>query len=118
LPVYALSFFKAPSGIVSSIESIFNNFFWGGSVDHRKISWIDWHSIYRSQEVGGLGVRRIRDFNIALLGKWCWRLLVDCDRMWFRVLSARYGVEDGRVREGGREASAWWRAISALRSEE
>jgi hypothetical protein len=38
--------------------------------------------------------------------------------MWFRVLSARYGVEDGRVREGGREASAWWRAISALRSEE
>jgi hypothetical protein len=30
LPVYALSFFKAPSGIVSSIESILNNFFWGG----------------------------------------------------------------------------------------
>jgi hypothetical protein len=30
LPVYALSFFKAPSGIVSSIESIVNNFFWGG----------------------------------------------------------------------------------------
>jgi len=30
LPVYALSFFKAPSGIVSSMESILNNFFWGG----------------------------------------------------------------------------------------
>jgi len=30
LPVYALSFFKAPSGIVSSIESILNNFFLGG----------------------------------------------------------------------------------------
>ena len=31
LPVYALSFFKAPSGIVSSIESILNCFFfWGG----------------------------------------------------------------------------------------
>ncbi|KEH43503.1 hypothetical protein MTR_1g094270 [Medicago truncatula] len=75
-------------------------------------------SIYRSQEVGGLGVRRIRDFNIALLGKWCWRLLVERDRLWFRVLSSRYGVEDGRVREGGREASAWWREISVLRSGE
>jgi len=39
LPVYALSFLKAPSGIVSSIESIFNCFFW--SADHRKISWVD-----------------------------------------------------------------------------
>jgi len=30
LPVYALSFFKAPSGIVSSIKSILNFFFLGG----------------------------------------------------------------------------------------
>jgi len=73
LPVYALSFFKALSGIVSFIESIFNKKKIGGveSVDHRKISWIDWQTIYRSTEVGGLGVRRIRDFNTALLGKWC-----------------------------------------------
>jgi len=90
----------------------------GGSVDHRKISWFDWQSIYRSQEVGGLGVRRIKDFNIALLGKWCWRLLVDSDSLWCRVLSAHYGVEDDRVREGGREASSWWRDVSAIRSEE
>jgi len=30
LPVYALSFFKTPSGIISSLESLFNSFFWGG----------------------------------------------------------------------------------------
>jgi len=93
VPVYALSFFKAPSGIVSSIESLFNFYFFGAVVDHRKISWIDWKSICRSQEVGGLRVRRIRDFNIALLGKRCWKLLVDRDSLWYRVLSARYGVE-------------------------
>jgi len=50
----ALSFFKAPSGIVSSIDSIFDKKIWGGSVDHKKITWIDWQSICRSQEVGGL----------------------------------------------------------------
>ena len=38
LPVYALSFFKAPSGIISTIESIFNKKIWGGSEDNRKIS--------------------------------------------------------------------------------
>ena len=30
LPVYFLSFFKAPAGIISSIESLFKNFFFGG----------------------------------------------------------------------------------------
>jgi hypothetical protein len=40
LPVYALSFFKAPTGIISSIESLLNNFFWGESEDCRKITWI------------------------------------------------------------------------------
>jgi hypothetical protein len=30
LPVYALSFFRALSGIISSIESLLINFFWGG----------------------------------------------------------------------------------------
>jgi len=30
LPVYFLSFFKAPASILSSIEYIFNCFFWGG----------------------------------------------------------------------------------------
>lgn len=38
LPVYALSFFKAPSGIISSIESMFKYFFLGGSEDNRKVS--------------------------------------------------------------------------------
>jgi len=66
LPIYALSFFKAPTGIISSIESILNCFF-RGSEDHRKISWVDWNSVYLSKEVGGLGVRSIREFNYALL---------------------------------------------------
>jgi len=50
LPVYALSFFKASSGIVSSIESLLNCFFLGGSDDHRKISWVDWNTVCSSKE--------------------------------------------------------------------
>jgi len=118
LPIYALSFFKAPAGIISSIESIFNCFFWGGSEDHKKISWVDWNTVCQSKEVGGLGVRRIREFNYALLGKWCWRLLVNRNSLWFRVLLARYGVEGSQLLDGGRNASSWWRVISTFRREE
>jgi len=55
LPVYALFFFKAPSGIISSIETLFKNFFWGESEDNRKISWIAWSSVCLGKEFGGLG---------------------------------------------------------------
>ena len=115
--VYALSFFKAPSGIISFIESILNYFFWVGNDNQKKNSWVDWNSVCLSKEVGGLGVRRIREFNNALLGKWCWRLLVEKECLWYRVLSARYGEEGGRLLDGGGSASAWWRVIAALRNE-
>jgi len=118
LPVYALSFFKAPSGIISFIESILNCFFFfflgGGSDDHRKITWVDCNTICGSKEVGGFGVRRINEFNIALLGNWCWRVLTKSSSLWFRVLSARYGMEGGSLKGGGREASLWWWDIYLL----
>ncbi|XP_045810560.1 uncharacterized protein LOC123905002 [Trifolium pratense] len=70
------------------------------------------------KEFGGLGVRRLREFNLALLGKWCWKMLVDREGMWFRVLAARYGVEDGRLCEGGQRGSVWWREIVRIREGE
>jgi len=60
-----------------------------------------------SKGVGGLGVRRLHEFNIALLDKWCWRCLVDIEGLWFKVLSSRYGEERGRLREGGVTSSSW-----------
>jgi len=85
--------------------------------DHRKIAWVDWNNVCRSKEVGGLGVTRISEFNTALFGKWCWRLMTYTSSLWFRVLSARYGMEGGRLKAGGREASSWWRDISLMSRE-
>ena len=45
---------------------------------------------------GGLGVQRLGEFNLSLLGKWCWRLLVEKDGLWYQVLKARYGEQGGR----------------------
>ena len=42
-------------------------------------------------------------------------MLVERDSLWFRVLSAKYGVKGGHLCGGGRVASAWWRDISTLR---
>jgi hypothetical protein len=111
LPVYFLSFFKAPTCIISSIESIFKNFFWGGCEVSKKIAWVKWDSVCLPVNNGGLGVRRLGEFNLSLLGKWCWRLKVDKEGLWYRILKARYGEVGGCIMDGGRNASRWWRMI-------
>ena len=60
LLVYFLFFFKAPTGIISSIESILKICFWGGGEDVRKIAWVAWDSVCLPKEEGGLGVSRMR----------------------------------------------------------
>jgi hypothetical protein len=55
IPVNFLSFFKAPAGIISKLESIFKQFLWGGCEDERKINWVKWKKVYRPLEEGGWG---------------------------------------------------------------
>ncbi|MCI17770.1 putative non-LTR retroelement reverse transcriptase related protein, partial [Trifolium medium] len=42
-------------------------------------------------------------------------MLVDREGLWYRVLVARYGEERGRLREGRRRGSSWWREIVRIR---
>ncbi|GAU10944.1 hypothetical protein TSUD_112380 [Trifolium subterraneum] len=117
VPIYFLSFFKAPSGIISTLESIFCHFFWGGSGANNKISWVKWESICSPRENGGLGVRRVKDFNYALLGKWVWRCLAEGDSLWCRLLKVKYGQDRaGRVMFSDGVGSSWWRALNKVRS--
>jgi len=119
LPVYFISFFKAPTSKISSLESLFKCFFFwsaGGSKDYRKIAWVDWDSICLPKEEGGLGLRRLLQFNLSLLGKWCWRILNEQDGPWYRVFKARYGEEGGQLKEGGADYSVWWKMVSGIRS--
>jgi len=95
LPVYFLSFFKAPTSIISTFTFILKRFFWGSGEDFRKIAWVDWVSFCLPKEEGGLGVRKLHEFNLALLGKWSWRMLVDKEWLLYRVLKAMNGEEGG-----------------------
>ena len=60
-------------------------------------------------------MRSVVKFNEALLGKWRWRLLVESDCFWVKVLCAKYGDE---VRTCKRDCfssgSVWWRDLGKV----
>jgi len=60
----------------------------------------------------------MREFNVALLGKWCWRMLVDRNGLSYRVLVARYGEKDGFLKMGGGGLPLGGRRLSACVMEE
>jgi hypothetical protein len=78
LSVYRCSFFSKLTQVLFLLLILFWIIFFLGRSEHtRKISWISWNNICARKEYRGLGVNRLREFNTALLGKWCWKMLVD-----------------------------------------
>lgn len=41
-------------------------------MEQKKIMWVKWDTVCLPKEKGGLGIRDIKNFNLALLGKWRW----------------------------------------------
>lgn len=77
VPIYLMSIFKAPVGVVGEIEKIIRAFVWGKGEGGRKIAWIPWMLICQSKEVGCLGLGFLGWKNKALLLKWAWRYGVE-----------------------------------------
>ena len=57
------------------------------------------------KEDGGLGVRMLKEFNLALLGKWVWKILEEIESLWYMVLCACYGEEGAIVLHRWRQIS-------------
>lgn len=94
LPIYLMSIFKAPVGVVGEIEKIVRAFVWGNCDGNRKIIWISWVAICQSKELGGLGLGFIGWRNKALLLKWAWRFGVERSSLWRKTLVSKYNLDD------------------------
>ena len=73
LPTYFLSLFPIPVDIAIHIERLRTNFLWGGLDESPKFLLVKWAQVCSPLQSGGLGIRNLRAFNQALLGKWLWR---------------------------------------------
>ncbi|GJW56983.1 RNA-directed DNA polymerase, eukaryota [Tanacetum coccineum] len=90
-PLYNLSIFKVPKGILKEMETIRSNFFKGADQSDSKISWVAWEKVLASKKNGGLGVSSFYALNRALLLKWVWRFISQDGSLWYRVIQALYG---------------------------
>ena len=91
LPIFFLSFFRIPDKVVDKLVNIQRRFLWGGGLEQRKIAWVNWKFVCLPRDKGGLGIKDLRAFNTALLGKWKWELFQQHGDLWSRILISKYG---------------------------
>ena len=67
----------------------------GGTRDEPKFHLVKWATVCSPIASGGLGIRKVRLFNEALLGKWLWRFGMERAVLWRQVIVVKYDSEWG-----------------------
>jgi hypothetical protein len=90
IPTYSMALFKLTHGLCQHITSLIRGFWWGSRKGERKTAWVSWESLAMPKYKGGMGFRDIKKFNLALLARQVWRILVDPNSLSARILKAIY----------------------------
>ncbi|GAA0160413.1 hypothetical protein LIER_16972 [Lithospermum erythrorhizon] len=82
--------FRFPAYIISDLESMIANYWWGSTKEKRKPHWSSWATLCKAKAERGLGFRRLEHFNSALLMKQAWRLVSEPGSVLAEAYKAKY----------------------------
>ncbi|KAK1289771.1 hypothetical protein QJS10_CPB18g00723 [Acorus calamus] len=99
LPLFFLSVFRIPAGVLQRIETMRRRFLWQGTQEEAlKPHLVNWRTVCLSKADGELGVLDLREMNNALLSKWLWRWINEPESQWAQVICDRYGGHGANAR--------------------
>ncbi|XP_031127606.1 uncharacterized protein LOC116029699 [Ipomoea triloba] len=104
--------------ITERMERAMNRYWWeSGNATSRGIHWLSWDRMCLPKCHGGLGFKKLHEFNIALLAKQGWRLLLHPESLVGRLMKARYYPNcDFLHAQLGANPSYIWQSVLASQS--
>ena len=89
LPMFMMSFFELPKGVLEKIDCFRSRFYWQNDQHKRKYRLAKWEILCQPKGQGGLGIHNLDLQNKCLLSKWLFKLLNE-DGMWQELLRNKY----------------------------
>ncbi|PKI67893.1 hypothetical protein CRG98_011489 [Punica granatum] len=91
-PTYSMSLFRLPKSTLSSNYKVTRRFWWGTTKEEGSYyAPKNWDSICQPRLKGGLGFRRAKDSNEAMLSETTWALTKTNNSLADRDIKAKYG---------------------------
>jgi hypothetical protein len=116
LPMFAMGLFLLPDTSHGRMDSTRARFFWEGVGPKRKYHMVDWATMCKPKEFGGLGILNTKVMNIALMLKWIWKLYQGSNGLWVDLLRAKYlGNNDLFSSEVPQTGSQFWNSIQKIK---
>lgn len=115
--IYTISTFSIPNKVCNSLDALTRRFWWElNQHECRFLAWKAWDSLCCPRSDGGLGFKKTKSMNFALLAKLSWIMASNRDSLYMRILRAKYKVKDDWLRMvATRYASPIWKAIEKAR---
>ncbi|XP_042488561.1 uncharacterized protein LOC122068744 [Macadamia integrifolia] len=86
---YWLNVFKLPKGTLDQLERIMARFLWWGHATTGSYK-VAWSVVCTPKEEGGLGLRRLCDWNSAALMRHVWNIASNMSSSWSRFVRCRW----------------------------
>ena len=116
-PIYSMSSFSIPNKVCNRMDALTRRFWWNPNKrEGGFLAWKDWDSLCCPRSKGGLGFKKSKTMNSALLAKLAWMITAKRDSLCMRILKAKYRVKDEWLSlDAARHASPVWKAIEKAR---
>jgi hypothetical protein len=112
LPMFAMGLFLLHDGIHARFDTHRSKFYWEGAGPKRKYHMVNWPTVCRPKELGGLGLLNTKKMNQSLLLKWVWRLYQEEDTIWAKLIRAKYHDANDIFSGNGQGARNFGRAYT------
>jgi hypothetical protein len=90
IPTFAMSCFDLTKGLCVEMSMMICRYWWAQQDKENKMYWLSWETLTKPKSEGGLGFRDLYGFNMAMLARQGWRMLMNPDSLCARVLKACY----------------------------
>ena len=74
--------YAMPPKVCDVVDKIIRDFLWGLMEEKRRMHMVNWNTVTLPKDLGGLGLHSMKDRNLAILAKLCWRLASDQGAPW------------------------------------
>ncbi|GJV91875.1 putative gag-pol polyprotein [Tanacetum coccineum] len=82
--IYWASVFILPARIIYDLEQLMRSFLWSQGEMKKGKAKVAWELVCKPKTKGGLGIRRIEDFNISLMTTHIWFILTCKESLWVK----------------------------------